>query len=181
MQDKIESVLHPRPLSESEKPTPRSLLLLPGSHHVHTLPVANPSEVNSAVIYYLHIGDQANRPLRAALSLFAQIASEPVFDTLRTKEQLGYITFGQSVQGPGSMGYRVMVQSERDPVYVESRIEAFLDGLKAYVEEMKDEEVDKHRQSLVDKKEEKPKNLGEETGQFWSRIMDRYYEFGRRE
>ena len=77
------------------------------------------------------------------------------------------------------MGYRVAVQSERDPVYLESRIEAFLDGLKHYMEELPEEEFEKHRMSLIHKKEEKPKNLSEETTRFWARIMDRYYEFGR--
>ena len=79
------------------------------------------------------------------------------------------------------MGLRVLVQSERDPIYVETRIESFLDGMKEYLEEMSEEEYEKNKQSLIAKKEEKPKNLGEETKRYFSSIVDQFYEFGKRE
>ena len=142
--------------------------------------VPNEAEVNSAVTYVLHIGDVTDKPFRAALQLFAQIAEEPAFDQLRTKQQLGYIVNTQATQSTGSMGFRVLIQSERDPVYVETRIEAFLDSLKEYLEEMSEDDFEKNKQSLITKKEEKPKNLGEETRRYFGSIADRYYEFGRR-
>jgi insulysin len=60
------------------------------------------------------------------LGLLAQIASEPCFDQLRTKEQLGYLVFSGVRKQPGMMGFRIIIQSERDPIYLENRIEAFL-------------------------------------------------------
>ncbi len=141
----------------------------------------NEAEVNSAVTYQLHVGSTTDRPLRAALQLFAQIASEPAFNELRTKQQLGYIIFSGVTGAIGSMGFRVLIQSERDPIYLETRIEAFLDSLKEYIDEMSEEEFEKNKQSIIAKKEEKPKNLGEETRQFSASIHDRYYEFGKRE
>jgi len=103
-----------------------------------------------------------------------------VFDQLRTKEQLGYIAQGYATHSVGIMSYRFLVQSERDPVYVETRIEAVLEYLRVFIEELKDDEFEKHRQALIAKKEEKPKNLGEEGRRFWGAIGDRFYEFGKR-
>ena len=129
--------------------------------------------------YQLQVGSVADRSLRAKLQLFAQIASEPAYDQLRTKEQLGYIVSSHATQTTGSTGFMVIVQSEKDPIFVETRIEAFLDGLKSHIEEMSEEDFEKNKQSLITKKEETPKNLGEETGRFLSNIMEQYYEFGR--
>lgn len=151
------------------------------SEHVWSMELPNKAEVNSAVVYQLHVGSNTDRPLRAALQLFAQIAHEPAFDQLRTKQQLGYIVDTQGTQSTGSMGFRVLIQSEKDPVYVETCIEGFLDGMKGYIEEMSEEEFEKNKQSLIAKKEEKPKNLGEETRRYFMAIADRYYEFGKRE
>ncbi len=152
-----------------------------GSEHVWAIDVPNKPEVNSAVTYQLHVGSMTDQTLRATLQLFAQIAHEPAFDQLRTKQQLGYIVSTQATQSTGAMGFRVLVQSERDPVYVETRIEAFLDSLKSHIEEMSEEDFEKEKQSLIAKKEEQPKNLGEETQRFFAHIVDRYYEFGKRE
>lgn len=152
-----------------------------GSEHVWAIDVPNKAEVNSAVIYALQVGDIADQHLRATLQLFAQISNEPTFDRLRTKEQLGYIVDSSATHSVGVMGFRFLVQSEREPAYVESRIDAYLLWLEDYIKEMKDDEFEKHRLALIAKKEEKPKNLGEETRRFWGSITDRYYEFGKRE
>ena len=140
----------------------------------------NSAEPNSAITYSLYIGDRTDHRLRATLSLIAQIASEPVFDRLRTKEQLGYITDSQATANVASMYYRILIQSERDPIYLETRIEAFLEFLKEHIEEMSDDDFAKHKAALIAKREETPKNLGEETGRFWVHVGDQFYEFGKR-
>lgn len=142
--------------------------------------MTNKSEVNSAIIYALQIGEASDIKLRAALQLFGQIVHEPVFNQLRTTEQLGYIAQGYASHSVGIMSYRFLVQSERDPAYVETRIEALLDHLKEHIEKLEDEEFEKHRAALIAKKEEKPKNLGEETRKFWGPIAGQFYEFSKR-
>jgi insulysin len=82
---------------------------------------------------------------------------------------------------PGSMHFRVLVQSEKKPEYLETRIEAFFDWMQGHLESISEEEFEKQKLSLIAKKEESPKNLGEETRRFWGRIADKYYEFDRRE
>lgn len=181
LQDKLESILKPRPLTPAERSGSRSLIISPGSSFVHSTSHPNPAEINNAVIYHLYLGDVTDYKLRATIQLFDQIADEPAFDQLRTKEQLGYIVQSSITQKTGELGWKVLIQSERDPVHVELRIEAFIEGLKEYIGNMSEEQFEKQRQSLISKREEKPKNLGEETKRFWGRVQDQYYEFGRRE
>lgn len=151
------------------------VLLTTDSQHVWELPVANPSEPNNCVIYYTHTSETTDPAGRARTSLLGQIVSEPAFNVLRTKEQLGYVTNAAAMRN----GLRVLVQSERDPVYVESRIETFLESLKELIEEMPEDDFERHKQSLIAKREEKPKNLSEESRRYWQRIADKYYEFGK--
>jgi len=81
----------------------------------------------------------------------------------------------------GSLGWRVVVQSEKNPVYLENRVDVFFDEhLKKLLEDMSNEEFEQKRQGLIDKKLEKFKNLGEETSSFWSQISDGYHDFMRR-
>ncbi len=141
----------------------------------------NPANTNSSIDYYCQVGDAADDQLRNELALLAHIANEPCFNVLRTKEQLGYIVFSGSRSSAGQTGFRVLVQSEKDSVFLETRIEAFLDYFQTYLNDLSDEEFDKNRQSLVDKRLEKPKNLYGESSRFWARIGDGYYDFLRRE
>jgi len=137
--------------------------------------------MNSGIIYNVQIGSPTDAKLRAQLQLFSQIAKEPTFDTLRTKEQLGYIVMSGMTESAGSLNFRFLVQSEKKPDYVETRIEAFMDWLKTHIESLSEEDFEKQKGSLIAKKEERPKNLGEETQRFLGRITDKYYEFDRRE
>jgi insulysin len=117
--------------------------------------------------------------LRAKLSLLAQIAQEPCFDQLRTKEQLGYLVFSGVRKQTGSMGLRFILQSERDTIYLENRIEEFLAKLRTILEKMTPEEYKAQVQSLISKKLEKDKNLGQEGGKYWTHIHSGYYEFNQ--
>lgn len=132
--------------------------------------------------YYVHVGDIADAQTRATMGLLAHIASEPAFNQLRTVEQLGYIVSSSTWGATASLGWRVVVQSEKNPVYLENRVDVFLDEhLKKLLEDMTNEEFEQKRQGLIDKKLEKFKNLGEETSSFWSHISGGYHDFMRRE
>lgn len=177
----VESHFDAQPLPAEETLPPRSLLLPSGSNSAWKLPVANRDNVNSSLEYYVQVGDPIDVKLRATLALFAQIANEPCFDQLRTKEQLGYLVFSGMRRGPGSMGFRVIVQSERDSDYLESRIDAFLDQLLGILRRMTADEFEAHKRSLIHKKLENVKNLAEETNRFWASMHSGYYDFLSRE
>jgi len=139
----------------------------------------NPSNVNSAIEYYIQVGDCSDTQLRAKLILFAQLANEPCFDQLRTKEQLGYMVFSGVRKQTGMMGFRVIIQSEKSPLYLESRIELFINGLRDTILQMSPEDYKKNAESLSLKLVEKNKNLGQEVRKAWSNIVSRYYDFGQ--
>lgn len=170
-------ILNPKDLLPSQLSGHHSLVLPKGTKWVYKRDVEDPNNVNSGIEYLIQVGNVTQTALRAKLSLLAQIAQEPCFDQLRTKEQLGYLVFSGVRKQTGSMGMRFIVQSERDTIYLENRIEAFLEKLKTLVENMSDTEYRAQVQSLISKKLEKDKNMGQEGGKYWTHIHSGYYEF----
>ena len=153
-----------------------------GTNHVWSTPVPNPNEPNSALTYYVHYGSKIDRHRRVVAALLNQILSEPAFDMLRTKEQLGYIVAANTWTAPGDndTGLRIVVQSERGPVYLEGRVESFLDHMKGVIELMTDEEFAEQKHGLEKKWREVAKNLEEEVSRFWMHIDSGYLDFSRR-
>ena len=93
MMTSVTDVLNPRELLPSQLIGHRSLILPSGSKWVYKHQVEDPNNVNSGIEYLIQVGNVTQTSLRARLSLLAQIAQEPCFDQLRTKEQLGKINF----------------------------------------------------------------------------------------
>ena len=175
--DLVESSLKTRPLPHSLWNLRRNLILPPGSNYIFQHTLADPANVNHAIEYYLQIGSSTDRKLRAMLGLFSQMTSEPAFDQLRTKEQLGYIVFSGSRPSATTIGYMVLVQSERTPDYLESRVNAFLLKFGLELDKMTTEEFEGHRRSIINKRLEKLKNLESETGRLWGHIGSECFDF----
>ncbi|CAG8531276.1 2424_t:CDS:10 [Paraglomus occultum] len=175
----VEDILLPKPLITSQLIRHRSLLLPENEHLVYRRQVFDKKNVNSAVDYYLEVGHVLDKWTRVRLSLLAHIAREPCFDQLRTKEQLGYIVFSGPRGLAGTIGLMIGVQSIKDTVYLENRIEAFLLKLYSLIEDMSEEEYQKRIQSLITTKLEKDKNLRQESYRYWQHIRSGFYEFDR--
>ncbi|KAF9586639.1 Insulinase (Peptidase M16) [Lunasporangiospora selenospora] len=174
----IEETLAPKSLVPSELLSQRSHLFPEHCNAVYKRDVPDPHNVNSGVEYYLQIEDATSKQSRARIQIMAQIINEPCFNQLRTKEQLGYLVFSGVRKQAGATGMRFILQSERDPVHLESRIDHFLESrMKAYLDEMKPEEYEKQVNSLIQKKLEKDKNLRQETYRYWAQIVSGYYDF----
>merc|ERR1712037_195184 len=113
--------------------------------------------------------------------LFGQIINEGCYNQLRSQEQLGYIVFSGVRRSNGAQGFRVIVQSERHPEYLDSRIEAFLGSLEKSLGELEEEEFKKQVEALASKRLEKPKKLSVRNGRYWSEILSQHYNFNRDE
>ncbi|RHZ80650.1 hypothetical protein Glove_134g40 [Diversispora epigaea] len=172
----IENILGSKELSSSQLIDSRSLLLKEGKY-VYFKEVKDEKEINSAIDYYIQIGDIMDKNLRAKLALIGQIVEEPCFFQLRTQEQLGYLVWSITDKVTGSMGFRIILQSEKDTIYLENRIEEFFNKLQKIIEDMSDEEYDKQKTSVINKRLEKFKNMGEESNRYWYHICSGYYEF----
>ncbi|TFK42449.1 Metalloenzyme, LuxS/M16 peptidase-like protein [Crucibulum laeve] len=170
------------PLSSIEL-NDKALILPEGSNFTFSAPIPNPNQANSALTYYIHFGPVADQRLRVTSTLLTQILSEPAFNVLRTKEQLGYIVFCSAWSLPGSSekGLRIVIQSEKTPGYLEQRVEVFLDGMKARIAEMSNEEFESQKHGLEKKWLEADKNLAEEAGRFMVHINSGHWDFLRNE
>lgn len=175
--DLLSTTLNPRPLPAAHWPIRRALIFPPGAKFVYHKTLKDPANVNHCIEYLLYIGDKADRQLRAKLLLFAQITDEPAFDQLRTKEQLGYIVFSGSRMSPTTMQYRVIIQSERTPEYLEDRIETFLSGCKQLLDDATEADFEGHKRSLITKRLETMKNLDQESARHWTHIDSEYFDF----
>lgn len=144
-----------------------------------TLPDAK--NTNSCIQYFVQIGEAGNRELNAYGELLANLMKEPAFDVLRTKEQLGYIVFSGILEARTTFGLRIIVQSERNNAYLESRIHNFLTNFQTTLADLSDEEFNKNKRSLIQKKLEALKNLSQENGRFIKSISDGYYNFTHNE
>lgn len=60
------------------------------------------------------------------------------------------------------MGLRVIVQSERDGPYIESRINAFWDDFKVKLDEMSEADIEKYKEAVISRKLEDHKNMWQE-------------------
>ena len=173
----VESILNPRVLPQPQWDIHRDLLLPTGSDYTYQKPLKDPQNVNHSIEYYLHIGDCTDRDIRAKTLLLGQTTEELGFDQLRTKEQLGYVVFTGAKVLSTTIGYRVIIQSERPNAYLEERINAFLMVYEKTLESMSDEDFEKHKNSLINKRLEKLKNLNAENGRFWTHITNGRYDF----
>jgi insulysin len=175
--DMIESTLKSRPLPQAQWQVRRNLIIPPGSDFTYQRTLEDPANINNCIEYYLYCGDSADQALRAKILLFGQLTEEPGFDQLRTKEQLGYIVFTGARAGATTIGYRVLIQSERTTQYLEDRINAFLANFGKTLQDMSQKDFDGYKRSLINRRLEKLKNLDQESTRLWTHISSEYYRF----
>ncbi|KAA8900675.1 hypothetical protein TRICI_006176 [Trichomonascus ciferrii] len=175
--DLTHDMLKSEPLCPDLRTDPRSYQLPAKSNNYYVVTLPDEKNVNSVIEYFLQVGRITDSLLKAKLEVFAHIASEPCFNQLRTQEQLGYVVFSSVKLTRTTMGYRILVQSERSTEYLEGRIESFLRLMGSLLDEMPDSEFQSHIEAVVTKKLEKRKNLREEGDRYWNHILSGYYNF----
>ncbi|KAK4939060.1 metalloprotease, partial [Elasticomyces elasticus] len=175
--DLVQETLRPRRLPPSQWPIRRSIVIPPGSNYIYPRQLKDPANVNHCIEYMIFVGANKDRALRARLLLFAQIADEPCFDVLRTKEQLGYVVGSGAITMATVAGYRVLIQSEKNPEYLEKRIEVFLTNFEKVLQDMPEHEFQAMKVGLINKRLERVKNLAQETGRFWAHVTSEMFDF----
>lgn len=141
--------------------------------------INNDVHKSSCAEIYLQCGPQNDRT-NTYVDLVAQILTEPCYNYLRTKEQLGYIVFSGARKVHSAIGVRVIVQSTKHPSFVEEKIEEFLQNMVTTIKDMTDEEFEKHKEALTTLKMEKPKLMRSQFRLFWGEIFSASYHFERR-
>ncbi|OAA74109.1 Metalloenzyme, LuxS/M16 peptidase-like, metal-binding protein [Cordyceps fumosorosea ARSEF 2679] len=175
--DLVASVFKPRILPHTQWPITRSLIIPPGSNLVYKKTLKDPANVNHCIETTFYVGDRGDRRTRARTFLVDQMIHEPAFDQLRSKEQLGYIVFAGMRNFATTCGVRFLIQSEREPEYLDRRVEAFLIQFGLTLDKMSDSEFESHKRSLINKRLEKLRNLDQESSRHWTQISKEYYDF----
>ncbi|KAJ1666447.1 metalloprotease [Coemansia sp. RSA 1813] len=177
--DMVVEALDSKPLPEYARCIYRSILHDRGSF-VHYERMPDEANLNSSVDLSIYTGMSDNKRERVVLDLVSLVLQEPYFDKLRTKEQLGYIIYGSDRKYIGGhMALRLLVQSESSPAYVSQRIDNFIREFRQRLVDISQKKFDRYANSLRVNREEKLKNLSEETNRFWRQISTGYYEFDR--
>ena len=88
----------------------RSVRMLPAGRIVRQYPVLNPEEANSATEVYLQVGPDVGDDW-IHLAVLAQLIEQPLYEELRTRQQLGYIVQSAITDTEGVRGLIVSVQS----------------------------------------------------------------------
>ena len=107
---------------------------------------------------------------------------EPVFDVLRTKEQLGYNVSCTMRDTYGVIGFSISVTTRSDKFtceYVNNRIELFLKTFAKELREMPYSELNTTKKALIKLKNCTDLNLKEEVTRNWLEIFLETYLFDR--
>lgn len=158
-----------------------SNMFFTGSNYIWSSKLVNPNQVNSSLTYYLHFGPIVDQRLRVTSALLVQILTEPAFNVLRTQEQLGYVVICSPwiLPGGSERGFRIVIQSEKQPGYLEYRVEAFLERMKDAIEQMSDNAFQEYKTGLEKRWLEADKNLTEEATRFLAHISNGQLDFLR--
>jgi len=88
--DMIERTLAPTALTPEELLSHQALVV-PEGIALQREAVSSPENPNNGIEQFTYIGDVRDDQLRAKLAVLADMVREPLFEQLRTREQLGYI------------------------------------------------------------------------------------------
>lgn len=159
----------------------RVLRMPPASSLLVRAAAVNSEEDNSAVEVYLQSGGACDPRDRALVDLVDQLIYEPCYDTLRTKEQLGYTVSSGPRLTHGVAGLCVVVQSgTHGPAHLDARVDAFLAEFGKKLVDMEAEEFEKNREALISNKMLKDRNLGDEAERAWDALINRAQDFDAR-
>ncbi|XP_032526586.2 nardilysin-like [Danaus plexippus] len=157
---------------------------------VHQLPLGerkirvaslNPSSTNSIVTNYYQ-GERSTPQEAAALEVLMMLMEEPVFDALRTKEQLGYSVFSMMRYTFGVLGFSITVNTQVDKFsvsHVDRRVEAFLKKFARDVKRGGERALAAARHALVQLKHTADYELKEEVERNWREILTQEYQYQR--
>ena len=170
--------ISPKPVFQSNMPSLRVVQLKKGASYLHRFKEYNSEDVNNCLATILQFG-AVSLSTNAIISFLHHLIKEPFFNELRTKEQLGYIVHSSiKTNGNNIKSMLFLIQSDAfDPMHLDNRVEAFIIRFRDHLVKMTDEEFETNIDSVVKEFHEKNKNLGEESGRYWSAISNNTYLF----
>eukprot|EP00752_Nemacystus_decipiens_P006180 g5577.t1 len=140
----------------------------------------NEKNDNSASQILFQVSDRSTEN-RVLAQLLMSIMEDPYYDSLRTKQQLGYLVFsGVKVVEGVSLVYLLVQSAERDPAYITDRSLEFLEGFRQELVDLPTSKLRDYAGGLVDRKLEPDRRLSSEAERNWSEISTGQLRFDRR-
>ncbi|CAG9861964.1 unnamed protein product [Phyllotreta striolata] len=140
----------------------------------------NKNDSNSITTNYHQVG-QFSFKTDALIDMLMYIIEEPLFNILRTKEQLGYHVYCTARDTYGILGFSITVVSQVDKFttqHLDERIEHFLKTTPALLD-MDKESWESLKEDIIKTKEISDVYLKEEVDRNWSEIVNDDYVFDR--
>ena len=126
---------------------------------------------DSSAVLYIQGGDDSLRE-RAHVALLEGMMSAPFYSDMRTEKKLGYVVgsgLAHRQRLPGLMFYiqSPVVSAEQ----LRTEIDGFISGFEQVIGGMSDEELERHRRSVLVNIEETPKSLTELSARHWESLQ----------
>ena len=137
---------------------------------------------DNAILYVLSGEKENNLTEKANFALLKQAIGSRFFGQLRTEKQLGYIvsTHNLTKADVPAIGFTVQSPDHESPEIVEE-IESFISQDLQRICELSTPDFEQIRNNILVQLKRKQKELGEDTGRFWSEIAKPEQDFHRRE
>eukprot|EP00752_Nemacystus_decipiens_P004086 g3739.t1 len=162
---------------EFEYPEEPVVQLNPSQHVLYCCPSKDPTEQNCALEVYWQIGVNSLEE-RVIADAIEQVLDEPLYDQLRTKEQLGYSVGGSARVTCGVLGFCICVQSAAyGPAHLYARVRSFIKTFRDMLAGMKEDVFSTHMESAVAHKLQPDNTLRDEAQSHWPEIYSRRRAF----
>ena len=160
---------------------PRTVQLMPNINYIYRFKNPNKEEKDSSLISVYQCGHLCGEEKQYFYILYSFLSNK-FFDTLRTKETLGYIVSLTNISLLENIHLIGIIQSsKKDPESCSSRVRNFFNEKEKEVKEISDEEYNslvKSRLVLLTKKD---RNLEEQFDRNWTQINLEKYKFNIKE
>ncbi|CAM9240500.1 unnamed protein product, partial [Discosporangium mesarthrocarpum] len=174
----------PETLPFTERPE-RLIVAVPrtpsGCGYLIRRPEQNQDNENSASQLLFQARTPRSTESRVLSQLLGAVIEDPFYDSLRTKQQLGYLVFSGVKVNEGISSLYLIVQSpERAPWYLTERALAFLTEFQRELVSMPEDRLRDYAGGLIERKLEPDKRLSSEAGRNWDEIASGQFQFDRR-
>jgi secreted Zn-dependent insulinase-like peptidase len=136
---------------------------------------------DASAMLYLQ-AESLDKSTRALMGLSAQIMRADFYSQLRTEKQLGYIVTSGAYPVRDVPGMYFMVQSPvAGPQQLQQEIDHYIQQKLKQLTDIDEAQFERHRQALLVRLQEQPKNQWEQAQEYWQDIAQYYFQFDSRQ
>lgn len=132
---------------------------------------------DAAMTLYIQ-GEGSELDERARMGLLGQMLHAPYYTYMRTERQYGYVVFATPYPMLEQAGLAFIIQSPTaNSTQLLDETERFMQSFELQLLNMSEKDFDAHKQGLIQRLLEKPKNLREKTNRYWREIDRENFDF----